>query len=94
MDTKHNEARGFHAHLDLQQVLICVSGSCKVIVDNGIERKEYELNKPNQGLLIERIIWREMLDFSDDCVLVVLASDYYNESDYIRNYEDFLTSCK
>lgn len=90
--TKHNEARGFHAHLDLQQVLICVSGSCKVIVDNGIERKEYELNKPNQGLLIERIIWREMLDFSDDCVLVVLASDYYNESDYIRNYEDFLTA--
>ena len=88
--TNHKETRGFHAHLELQQVLICVSGSCKIIMDNGKERKEYKLNKPNQGLFIDRCFWREMFDFSDDCVLVVLASDYYDENDYIRSYEDFL----
>ncbi|MFD2442779.1 sugar 3,4-ketoisomerase [Bacillus sp. CGMCC 1.16607] len=87
---KHKKARGFHAHYDLQQVLICVSGSCKVIVDNGKDRKEYKLDKPNQGLIVDRYIWREMYDFSDDCVLFVLASDYYDENDYIRNYEEYL----
>ena len=92
--TKQKEARGFHAHLELQQVLICVSGSCKVIEDDGKERKEYTLNKPNQGLFVDRYIWREMFDFSDDCVLLVLASEYYDENDYIRSYEDFLKVIK
>ena len=88
--TKHNQARGFHAHFNLEQVLICVKGSCKVIIDNGKQNKGYYLNKPNQGLFIGRYTWREMSDFSDDCVLLVLASNYYDESDYIRKYEDFL----
>ena len=89
-NTKTNEARGFHAHIDLKQVLICVSGTCSVILDNGREKNKFTLNKPNQGLFIEGLIWREMHDFSDNCVLVVLASDYYDEKDYIRDYHDFL----
>ena len=85
-----NLARGFHAHKDLQQLLICVSGSCKVILDNAKEKYEYQLNRPNQGLFVDKFIWREMHDFSKDCVLLVLASNYYDPNDYIRKYENFL----
>ena len=82
--------RGFHAHKELQQVLICTSGSCKVILDDGQKKDEYLLNKSSQGLVVDKMKWREMHDFSDDCVLMVLASDYYNEEDYIRDYGEFL----
>ena len=88
--TKENVRRGFHAHRDLEQVLICVSGSCKVLIDDGITKEDILLNSPNKGLLISGLVWREMFDFSDDCVLMVLASELYDESDYIRNYDDFL----
>ncbi|MBE4907229.1 WxcM-like domain-containing protein [Bacillus luteolus] len=88
-DTKPDEERGFHAHKNLQQVLICLNGSCKVRLDDGTNKREYYLSKPNQGLLIEKSIWREMYDFTEGCVLLVLASDYYDENDYIRNYEEF-----
>lgn len=87
---KKNLARGFHAHRDLQQILICVSGSCNVILDNGKEKHKYILNKPNQGLLVNKVIWREMLEFSDDCIILVLASNYYDENDYIRDYDKFM----
>lgn len=82
--------RGFHAHKQLKQILICVSGSCKVSLNNGVEKEEYVLNDPSTGLLIESLMWREMYDFSSDCVLMVLASEHYDESDYIRDYEQFL----
>ncbi|AHG74146.1 WxcM-like protein [Mannheimia sp. USDA-ARS-USMARC-1261] len=85
-----NKPRGFHAHKNLSQVLICVKGQCKVKLDNGKEKETILLDSPNRGLLIENLVWREMHDFSDDCVLLVLASDYYSESDYIRDYNDFL----
>ena len=88
--TTDNVSRGFHAHRDLEQVLICVSGSCKVLIDDGITKEDILLNSPNKGLLISGLVWREMFDFSDDCVLMVLASELYDESDYIRNYDDFL----
>ncbi len=89
--TKPNVRRGFHAHKNLKQMLIAVAGSCKILLDDGKNNKqELLLNSPNQALLIEDMIWHEMFDFSSDCVLLVLASDYYNESDYIRNYQDFL----
>ena len=88
--TKEGIRRGFHAHKDLEQVLICVSGSCKILLDNGDSKEEILLNSPSSGLLIKKMIWREMFDFSSDCVLMVLANDYYSEDDYIRNYEDFL----
>ncbi|HIF9267926.1 TPA: sugar 3,4-ketoisomerase [Photobacterium damselae] len=90
-DTKENISRGFHAHKDLQQVAICVKGSCRFILDNGILRQSVILDKPNVGLYIDSMKWREMHDFSDDCVLMVLASHEYDESDYIRNYDDFIT---
>ena len=86
--------RGFHAHIDLKQMAICVKGSCTFILDDGISRKEIKLNSPNQGLLIEGLIWREMHSFSPDCVLVVLASEHYDEDDYIRDYNTFLKETK
>ncbi len=82
--------RGFHAHRNLQQILICVSGSCKVHLDNGTDTAEVLLNNPCEGLYISNDTWREMYDFSADAVLLVLASEYYDEADYIRNYDDFL----
>lgn len=90
--TKQNVARGFHAHKDLQQVAICVKGECKFILDDGKKRESIRLNKPNVGLYIDSMKWREMHDFSEDCVLMVLASHQYDESDYIRNYDDFITA--
>ena len=90
-DTKKEIKRGFHAHRNLQQVAICVSGSCKFLLDNGKERvKGIVLDSPNKGLFIDKMIWREMYDFSDDCILLVLASDYYDESDYIREFKTFI----
>lgn len=89
-ETKTNVRRGFHAHRELRQVLICVHGSCKILLDNGCEKETVLLDKPDFGLVIEADIWREMFDFSDGAVLLVLASELYDESDYIRNYDDFL----
>ncbi len=88
--TKSGVSRGFHAHKALKQVAIAVRGSCRFILDDGTERVDVLLNDPAQGLLIESFMWREMHDFSDDCVLMVLADQLYDESDYIRDYEDFL----
>lgn len=89
-DTKEGVERGFHAHINLKQMAIVVKGSCTFVLDNGIKKEEIELNNPNQGLLIEGLIWREMKNFSPDCVLLVLASQHYDESDYIRNYDKFI----
>lgn len=89
-DTKQGVAREFHAHKALTQVLICVKGSCRILLDDGKQKEWATLNQPNQGLMIESFIWHEMHDFSKDCVLMVLASDYYDESDYIRDYDEFL----
>ncbi len=88
--TKQNIHRGFHAHKKLEQILICIHGSCKVKLDNGKEKKVVSLEKPYEGLYISSNIWHEMYDFSIDAVLLVLASDFYYEEDYIRNYEEFL----
>ena len=89
-DTGVGVRRGYHAHKDLKQVLICIHGSCKILLDNGIEKKTVLLDDPSIGLFVGNSIWREMFDFSSDAVLMVLASEYYDESDYIRNYDDFL----
>lgn len=89
-DTEPDIHRGFHAHKNLEQILICIHGSCKVRLDNGWEKKVVSLEKPYEGLYISNNMWREMYDFSKDAVLLVLASEFYNEEDYIRNYEDFL----
>lgn len=90
-DTKPGVSRGFHAHRHLKQVLVCVKGKCKLLLDNGKgEREVVELDRPNKGLYLEHNIWREIFDFTEDAVLMVLASEHYDESDYIRNYQDFL----
>jgi len=86
--------RGFHAHKCLKQVAIAVRGSCRFLLDDGKERVEVVLDNPAQGLVIESFMWHEMFDFSEDCVLMVLADQHYDESDYIRNYDDFLIQCK
>ena len=85
-----NKPRGFHAHIDLKQVAICLKGSCRFILDDGQHKEEVVLDSPTQGLVIEGLVWREMHDFSEDCVLLVLASEHFTEDDYIRDYGDFL----
>ncbi|ACT12347.1 MULTISPECIES: sugar 3,4-ketoisomerase [Pectobacterium] len=92
--TKEGVRRGFHAHKALKQVAIAVRGSCRFLLDDGTEKVDILLDNPAQGLLIDSCIWREMYDFSDDCVLMVLADKYYDESDYIRNYDEFLLGKK
>lgn len=89
-DTLAGVRRGFHSHRNLQQILVCVHGSCKIHLDNGYETEEVLLNKPTEGLYIGHDMWREMYDFSPDAVLLVLASEHYDELDYIRNYDAFL----
>lgn len=89
-NTKQGIARGFHAHKELKQLAVCVKGKCKMALDNGQERVEAWLDSPSKGLIIEDLIWREMHDFSEDCVLLVLASEHYDEADYIRDYDEFL----
>lgn len=81
--------RGMHAHRDLEQVAVCVSGACTFLIDNGDVRQQIRLDDPAKGLYIGSMVWREMLDFSSDCVLLVLASRLYDESDYVRDYEAF-----
>lgn len=93
-DTKDGVTRGHHAHKALQQILVCVHGSCKIRLDNGHEKKVVVLEKPYEGLYVSNAIWREMFDFSTDAVLMVFASELYDESDYIRNYDDFLRFVK
>lgn len=82
--------RGFHAHKELEQVAVCLSGSCKVLLDNGQEKQWLTLDSPSKAIKIEPMVWHEMQDFSSDCVFLVFASDFYNESDYIRDYSEFL----
>lgn len=82
--------RGKHAHKKLKQFLVCVSGSCTLKVQVNNQWKEFLLDSPKKGLLIEGLVWREMKDFSPQSVLLVLADEIYTEEDYIRSYEDFL----
>ena len=93
-DTKWGVSRGFHAHLNLKQVVVCVKGSCRFVLDNGKQKEEIILDDATEGLLIEGLTWREMYDFSPDCVLIILANKYYNENDYIRDYDEFLKEIK
>lgn len=88
--TQQDVARGFHAHLNLKQVAVCVTGQCRMVLDDGTSREEAWLDSPTKGLVIGHSVWREMHDFSPDCVLLVLASEHYDENDYIRNYNEFV----
>ena len=89
-DTLPGVVRGKHAHRCLEQILVCVHGSCKVALEDGQERREILLDDPTLGLYISNDTWREMYDFSEGAVLLVLASEHYDEADYIRDYTQFL----
>ena len=94
-DTTPGTIRGKHAHKVLKQVLICVSGACTIECEMPDGSKtEHRLDWPDRGLLIDGLVWRNMKDFSKDAVLVVLASEHYDETDYIRDYDQFKKECK
>lgn len=93
-ETASGIRRGYHAHKSLQQILICIHGSCKILLDNGSEKKIVCLERPYEGLYVPHDFWHEMYEFSSGAVLMVLASDYYKEEDYIRNYDDFINTFK
>lgn len=93
-DTIPDVVRGYHAHKKLEQILICIHGSCKIKLNNGVETKIVHLEKPYEGLYVSNNMWREMYDFSSDAVLMVLASELYDEKDYIRDYQKFLDFIK
>ncbi len=89
-DLQGDKPRGYHAHKELRQLMIAVAGEFDVLLTDGFSKTQYHLNRPDQGLLIDRLIWREMYNFSPNAVCLVLASAHYDESDYFRDYESFL----
>lgn len=91
--TEQGQSRGFHAHKNLHQIAICVSGRCRMVLDNGTIRQDVWLDSATLGIDLPPMLWHEMHDFSNDCVLLLLASDYYDESDYIRDYKKFIDHC-
>ena len=93
-DIPSNSFRGGHSHINQQEFLVALSGSFEVVLDNGSEKETYLLNKPNVGLKIETGIWRELQNFSSGAVCLVLASDVFEETDYVRSYDAFLKSKK
>ena len=93
-DVPSNSFRGSHSHINQCEVLIALSGSFEVVLSDGTEKKSFLLNKPNIGLYIPTGIWRELENFSSGAVCLVLASDVYEEADYIRDYDEFLETKK
>lgn len=93
-DVPGGEVRGGHAHRQLEQFIIAASGSFEVVLDDGLHRKSYFLNRSYYGLYIPRMIWRELVNFSSGSVCLVFASEYYDEADYYRDYRDFLIDTK
>lgn len=89
-DVPGGESRGSHAHKELSQLIIAASGSFRVTLDDGNVKRSFVLNRPYQGLYVKPGIWRDLDDFSSGAVCMVLASEVYQEDDYIRDYRDFL----
>ena len=92
-DVPGGTKRGGHAHRKLEQLIIAASGSFTVVLHNGKKKESYTLNRSNVGLYIPRMTWREIENFSSGAVCLVLASEYYDESDYIRNFKEFKNAC-
>jgi dTDP-4-dehydrorhamnose 3,5-epimerase-like enzyme len=89
-DTLPDVNRGFHAHKKIEQFIIAIDGACQFILDDGYSRESIWLNRPDKGLYIGHNMWREIKNFSYGCKLMVLASEYYDEKEYLRNYDSFL----
>ena len=90
-DVPSTAHRGGHAHKDQMEFLVALSGSFDVVLNDGKSKQTITLNKPDKGLLIKTNIWRELENFSSGAVCLVIASDVFNEDDYIRNFDDFVT---
>ena len=88
-DVPNQEIRGEHAHRECRQFLICVKGSVSIVADDGTERQEVVLNRPNLGLYLPPMVWGIQYKYSADAVLLVFASEYYDAADYIRDYDEF-----
>ena len=93
-DTAPSAKRGFHAHIALEQVAVCLSGSCVIDTESTSQKESFLLDSADKGLYLGGLVWREIRDFSPGCVLAVLASESYREDDYIRNYDDFIDLCQ
>lgn len=93
-DVPGGESRAGHGHRHLEQLIIAMSGSFDVVLDDGNERTRYHLNRSYYGLHVAPMMWREIDNFSSGSVCMVLASDYYDEADYFREYEDFINAAK
>lgn len=93
-DTLPEQDRGMHAHKELEQVIVAMDGACTFVLDDGKNREEVVLNRPDIGLYIGKNMWREMKNFSYGCKLMVLASTHYDENEYIRDYDEFLRNVK
>lgn len=88
--TQPGVRRGRHAHHKTVQVAICIRGSCRVYLDDGASATDVLLERPDRGLLLESLVWHDLYDFSDDAIVLVLADQLYDESDYIRSYDVFV----
>lgn len=93
-DVPTGAVRGGHAHRALQQLLVPLSGSFDVLLDDGTEKRSVHLNRPSVGLLLTPMIWRELVNFSSGSVCMVLASAHYDESDYFREYDEFIAAAR
>ncbi len=89
-DVPGGESRGGHAHRDLQQLIIAMSGAFDVVIDDGVRRRSVTLNRSYFGLLLPQLVWRELENFSSGSVCTVLASAHYDEGDYFRDYDEFV----
>ncbi len=87
--TQKNIVRGCHSHNKTKEIAVCISGSCDFSLDDGMDRIIVHLDDPSKGLYLQNNIWREYFNCSEDCIVLVLASECYDESDYIRDYDEF-----
>ncbi|MBI2034544.1 MAG: FdtA/QdtA family cupin domain-containing protein [Candidatus Levybacteria bacterium] len=94
LDAHTKLSRGFHAHKKTKQLIFCIKGNIRLVLHNGQRSKEVVLDKPETGVLIDKMVWHEMHDFQKDTILLILASHIYNSKDYIRDYQKFLSLVK
>lgn len=89
-DMPKEAIRGGHAHRSLDEVMVCLHGSCDFVLDDGKEKITVTLDRPNKGLYVEAKLWRDFRNFSPNCVVILIASDYFHPEDHIKDYNEFL----
>lgn len=92
--SKSNIDRGFHAHFNTNQLLVCLKGSVTLFLDDGSNKSSFRLNSSDEAIFIPKMVWHYMADASDDCIMTVMADQLYEESDYIRDYNNFIKEIK